>query len=160
MWLDGSKGDMKSFALSWCGWRELRKQPTDPGLLGKWLLVCVHASLIVDAGFMIPPQLWAAQLPAPKEVSIEQKNLLNGFAWNFQGRLANWPVNKWLNFGGDPDHSLDTGIVYRIRHYWEIRKVVNRHKSAAHTDSPDGGIGMHIGGGMHCPSASNYGRHM
>jgi len=23
-------------------------------------------------------------------------------------------------------------IVFRIRHYWEIRKVVNEHKSAAH----------------------------
>jgi len=34
--------------------------------------------------------------------------------------------------------------------------VVNRHKSAAHTDSPDGGIGKtSLGGGMHCPSASS-----
>jgi len=49
-----------------------------------------------------------------------------------------WPMNKSLNFGGDPDHRLDTGIVFRIRHYWEIRKVVNGHKSAAYTDSPDG----------------------
>ena len=48
---------------------------------------------------------------------------------------------QWLNFGGDPDHRLDTGIVFRIRHYSEIRKVVNGHKSAAHTDSPDGGTG-------------------
>jgi len=40
-----------------------------------------------------------------------------------------------LNFGGDPDRRLDTGIVFRIRHCWEIRKVVNGHKSAAHTDS-------------------------
>jgi len=31
------------------------------------------------------------------------------------------------------DHRLDTVIVFRIRHYWEIRKVVNGHKSAAHT---------------------------
>ena len=37
------------------------------------------------------------------------------------------PMNKWLNFGGDPDHRLDTGIVFQIRHYWEIRKVVNGH---------------------------------
>ena len=29
---------------------------------------------------------------------------------------------------GDPDHRLlDTGIVFRIRQYWEIRKVVNGH---------------------------------
>ena len=39
------------------------------------------------------------------------------------------------------DHCLDTGIVFRIRDYWEIQKVVNGHKSAAHTDSPDGGTG-------------------
>jgi len=47
-------------------------------------------------------------------------------------------MNKRLNFGGDPGHRLDTGIVFQIRQYWEIRKVVNGHKSAAHTDSPDG----------------------
>ena len=33
--------------------------------------------------------------------------------------------NKWLNFGGDPDHHLDTGIVFRIRHYWEIWKAAS-----------------------------------
>jgi len=40
------------------------------------------------------------------------------------GRTS-WPMSKRLNFGGDPDHRLDTGIVFRIRHYWEIRKVVS-----------------------------------
>jgi len=40
----------------------------------------------------------------------------------FSGKVGNGPA---LNFGGDPDHRLDTGIVFRIRHYWEIRKVVN-----------------------------------
>ena len=35
----------------------------------------------------------------------------------------------------DLDHRLGTGIVFRIHHYWDIRKVVNGHKSAAHTDS-------------------------
>ena len=54
-------------------------------------------------------------------------------------------MNKWLNFGGD------------LNHYWELRKVVNGHKSAAHTDWPDDGTGKTcLGGGMHCPSASNY----
>jgi len=34
--------------------------------------------------------------------------------------------------------------------------VVNGHKSAAHTDPPDGGAGkMCLGGGVHCPSASS-----
>ena len=43
----------------------------------------------------------------------------------FSGKVGDGPVNKCLNFGGDPDHRLNTGIVFRIRHYWEIRKVVN-----------------------------------
>ena len=34
-----------------------------------------------------------------------------------------WTNEQMLNFGGDPDHRLHTGIVFRIRHYWEIRKV-------------------------------------
>jgi len=43
----------------------------------------------------------------------------------FSGKVGNWSANKWVNFGGDPDHRLDTGIVFRIRRYWEIRKVVS-----------------------------------
>jgi len=39
-------------------------------------------------------------------------------------KAGNGPLNKRLNFSGDPDHRLDTGIIFRIRHYWEIRKVV------------------------------------
>ena len=74
----------------------------------------------------------------------------------FSGKVGNGPSNKRLNFGGDPSHRLDTGIVFRIRHYWEIRKVANGHKSPAHTDSPDSGTGKTcLGGGMHCPSASS-----
>jgi len=42
----------------------------------------------------------------------------------FSGKVGNGPMNKWLNFSSDPDHRLDTGIVFRILHYWEIRKVV------------------------------------
>jgi len=42
-------------------------------------------------------------------------------------KVGNGPLNKRLNFGGDPDHRLDTGIVFRIRHCWEIRKLVNGH---------------------------------
>jgi len=49
----------------------------------------------------------------------------------FSGKVGNGPLNKRLNFSGDPDHRLDTEIVFRIRHYWEILKVVNGHKSAA-----------------------------
>jgi len=74
----------------------------------------------------------------------------------FSGKVCNGAMNKWLNFGGDPDHRLDTGVVFRIRRYWEIRKLVNGRKSAAHTDSPDGSSGKTcLGGGMHCPSASS-----
>jgi len=44
-----------------------------------------------------------------------------------EDQVGNGPMNKWLNFGGDLDHRLDTGIVFRIRHYWywEVRKVVS-----------------------------------
>ena len=79
----------------------------------------------------------------------------------FSEKVGDGPVNKQLNFGGDPDYRLDTGIVFRIRHYWEIRKIDNGHKSAVHTDSSDGGTDKTcFGGGMHCPSASSYGRSM
>jgi len=42
----------------------------------------------------------------------------------FLVNVDNGPMKKRLNFGGDLNHRLDTGIVFRIRHYWEIRKVV------------------------------------
>ena len=43
----------------------------------------------------------------------------------FSGKVGNGATNKRLNFGGDPDHRLDTGIVFWIRHYWDIQKVVS-----------------------------------
>jgi len=55
----------------------------------------------------------------------------------FAGKVGNGSVNKRLIFGGDPDHRLDTGTVFRIRQYWEIRKAVSidcaaRRCSASH----------------------------
>jgi len=41
----------------------------------------------------------------------------------FSGKFGNGPVNRLLNFDGDPNHCLDTEIVFQIRRYWEIRKV-------------------------------------
>ena len=43
---------------------------------------------------------------------------------DFVQKLPNGTNEK--NFGGDPHHRLDTGIVFRIRHYfnWAIREVV------------------------------------
>ena len=44
----------------------------------------------------------------------------------FSGKVGSGPLYKWLDFGGDPIHHLDTsGIAFPIHHYWEIRKVVN-----------------------------------
>jgi len=43
----------------------------------------------------------------------------------FSGKVG--PVKKQLNFGGDPDHCLDIGIVFQIHHYREIWKVANGH---------------------------------
>jgi len=53
----------------------------------------------------------------------------------FFGKVGNGPVNKWLNFGGDPVHRLDTGIIFRIRHFWEIRKVVSSYQPTALRDA-------------------------
>jgi len=56
-------------------------------------------------------------------------------------------IKFWWRYGSLSGYN--TGIAFRIRHYWEIRKVVNRHKSAAHTDTPDGGTSKTcLGGGM------------
>jgi len=50
----------------------------------------------------------------------------------FSGKVGNGPMNKWLNFAGDPVHRLDTEIIFRIRHYWEIRKVVSTDCAVRH----------------------------
>jgi len=42
---------------------------------------------------------------------------LERICMKFPGKVDNVPVNRQLNFGGHPDHRLDTGIVFRIRHY-------------------------------------------
>jgi len=57
----------------------------------------------------------------------------------FSAKVGNEPMNKRLNFGSDQNHRLDSGTFFRIPHYWEIQKVANGHKSAAHTDSQDCG---------------------
>jgi len=41
-------------------------------------------------------------------------------------RIIIYPARD-ISFRGYPDHRLDTGIVFRIRRYWEIRKVAERH---------------------------------
>jgi len=45
----------------------------------------------------------------------------------FSGKVGNRPMNKWLNFGGDPDLDL----------YHDTGKTC-------------------LGGRMHCPSASSF----
>jgi len=32
----------------------------------------------------------------------------------FSGKVGNGPMNRWLNFGGDPGHRLDTKIAFPI----------------------------------------------
>jgi len=69
--------------------------------------------------------------------------ITKGWQW------ANEQVIKFQWQSGSPD--------FQIRHYWEIWTVVNGHKYAAHTDSPDGSTGKTCpGGSMHCPSASSF----
>ena len=49
----------------------------------------------------------------------------------FSGKAGHCgPMNKRLNFAGDPDHRLNTWIVTRISHYWEIRKVAQTDYAA------------------------------
>ena len=57
-------------------------------------------------------------------------------------------MNSWLNFGGDPDHRLDTEIVFQIRYHYEIGKGGLRCNYDVITS-------LILGGGMHCPSASS-----
>jgi len=82
------------------------------------------------------------------------------------GKVGNEPLNNWLNFGGDSNHRLDTGIVFRFvtigRHgKWyqptvcatlESRACSSRyhHRNYHVLTSPA------LGGDMHYPSASSY----
>jgi len=60
-------------------------------------------------------------------------------------------VKFWWRSGSPSGYRID----FRIRHYWEIRKVVNGW--FIHTISPDGSTGKTcLCGGMQCPSASSY----
>jgi len=59
----------------------------------------------------------------------------------FSGKVDNGLLNTWLNFDGDPDHRLDTGIVFRIRHYWQIQKVVSTDCAARRWHAAV--VGMH-----------------
>jgi len=84
------------------------------------------------------------------------------------GKVGNRPMNNCLNFGGDSDHRLNTWIVFRIRHYCEIRKVVSSDCAALRCRAGRAlaGIDHHsnygvitspaLGGGRHCPIASSF----
>ena len=77
-------------------------------------------------------------------------------------------MNKWLDFGGDPDHRLDTGIfsgfvtVGRYGKWYKptalcdaaVRRRINYNviTPPAHDRQPRQ---TWLGGGMHCPSASS-----
>jgi len=66
------------------------------------------------------------------------------------GKVDNGPVNKWLNFGGDPDHRLDTGFV-TIGRYGKWLTDIHSYSFVRC------GTGKTwLGGGMHCPSASSF----
>jgi len=67
---------------------------------------------------------------------------------NFSGKVDNGPTNSRLNFDGDPDHRLDTEIVFQIRYHYEIGKA------GLHCNY-DVITSLALGGGMHCPSASS-----
>jgi len=62
----------------------------------------------------------------------------------FSGKVGNGLMNKRLNFGGDPDHRLDTGIVFRIRHYCAIRKLVSADCAARRCSAGHGPAGIVI----------------
>jgi len=76
----------------------------------------------------------------------------------FSGKVGNGPVNNWLNFGGNSDHRLDTGIVFLIWYYWEIGKAGLHFSYDVITSQAHDIVRlvkMGRGGGMHCPSASS-----
>jgi len=84
-------------------------------------------------------------------VSNFAQKLTNGFRCNLIfDKVDNGPMNNWLNFGGHPDHRLDTGIVFRIWYHYEIGKAGLRCNYDVITS-------LARGGGMHCPSPG-YGR--
>jgi len=85
----------------------------------------------------------------------------------FSGKVGNGQSNNRLNFGGDQDHRLDTGIVFRIRHYCDIGKAelccnYDVITSPAHDSAKVAGARYRetgetaLGGGMLCPSASSF----
>jgi len=80
---------------------------------------------IFNCKFLLPPP--SSICNRPLSLSNFAQKLRKLICMNFSGKVGNGPMNKWLNFGGDPDHSLDTGIVFQICHYWEIWKVVKEH---------------------------------
>ena len=95
-------------------------------------------------------------------VSNFAQKLQNGFAWKFQGRLAVGSMNKWLNFGGNLDHCLDTAIVFQIHHYWEIRKVVSTNCAARRCSAGHELAGIAIAtmkSLCHLPTTDSHDRH-
>ena len=80
----------------------------------------------------------------------------------FSAKVGNGPMNNRLNFGGDPDHRLNTGIVSRLvtigrytesginrLHWAKWWACTSRHRHSNY----DVIMLPALGGGMQCPSA-------
>ena len=73
----------------------------------------------------------------------------------FSEKVGNGPMNKRLNFGGDPDHRLDTEIVFWIRHYGKWLTDIHSYRFARWRDRYRDTGKTCLGGGMHRPTASS-----
>jgi len=60
----------------------------------------------------------------PKNCQTDLHEIFSRAGWQW----ANEQMIKFCN----PDHRLDTGIVFRICHYWEKRKVLSTDCAAQH----------------------------
>jgi len=118
------------FAVSWL---LLRCFPCVDERIWGWLLFCAMQMSLLPP----PRRICNRRCLSISVLATLRKNLQTDLHEIFREGWQ-WANEQMIKFWCDPDHRLDTGFVLRIRHYWKIRKVVNGHKSAAHTDSPDG----------------------
>ena len=72
-------------------------------------------------------------------------------------------LHKRVILAGDPDHRLDTGIVFRILHYWEIWKVVSTDCAARRCTAGHALAGIAIAAMTslcHRPTTDSHDRHL
>ena len=119
---------MHRYILSYTLWTIYANNQMNIIALGHYCKICIY--YLHQGGYVFVIVCLSVCLPVCLLATLCKNfwmDLYESFREGWQ-----WANKQLINFGGDPDHCWDTRIVFRIRHYSEIRKLESINCAARH----------------------------